>query len=116
MAAPSVALPEQSLPYSSQWVSEVTPDGLIRFTFTSTNGIGTVQGARLYKGRDWWSTGGLNDPSGVVVVFSGDQLVRGTAGFWDGMRPKGGQRVLLVGMGSGLFYGDDQRGRDDPPS
>ncbi|WP_411876655.1 hypothetical protein [Vulcanococcus limneticus] len=81
--------------------------------FTSTNGIGTVLGARLYEGSNWWSTGGPNDPSSVVVVFWGDQLVRGTAGFWDGMRPKGGPLVLLVGVGSGLYYGDDQRWRDD---
>ena len=126
VASPSVAWAEQSFPYSCQWVSEVTPDAVIRFT--STNGVGSYKGALLYKGKRlmafqeghsqgygsiWWSTGGNDDPSGQVVVFAGNQVVRGTAGFWSGTRPKDTQRVLLVGMGSALYYGHDQRWRDD---
>jgi hypothetical protein len=126
VAAPSVAWAEQSFPYSCQWISEVTPDAVIRFT--STNGVGSYKGALLYKGKrlmafqegqsqgygsNWWSTGGKDDPSGQVVVFAGNQVVRGTAGFWSGKRPKDTQRVLLVGMGSALYYGRDQRWRDD---
>ncbi len=101
VAAPSVALAEQSFPYACEWVSEVTPDAVIRFT--STNGVGSYNGALLYKGKrllafqegqsqgygsNWWSTGGQDDPSGQVVVFSGNQVVRGTDGFWSGKRPK----------------------------
>lgn len=126
VTAPATVLAQQSFPYSCQWVSEVTPDAVIRFS--STNGVGTYNGAFLYKGKrlmafqegqsqgygsNWWSTGGQDDPSGSVVVFSGDQVVRGTAGFWNGRRPNGSQRVLLVGMGSALYYGQDQRWRDD---
>jgi hypothetical protein len=126
VAAPSVALAEQSFSYSCEWVSEVTPDAVIRFS--STNGVGSYKGSLLYKGKlllafqegqsqgygsNWWSTGGQEDPSGQVVVFSGNQVVRGTTGFWDGKRPKDTQRVLLVGMGSALYYGRDQRWRDD---
>jgi len=90
--------------------------------------VGSYKGALLYKGKrlmafqegqsqgygsNWWSTGGQDDPSGQVVVFAGNQVVRGTAGFWSGKRPKVTQRVLLVGMGSALYYGRDQRWRDD---
>lgn len=96
--------------------------------FSSSNGVGTYEGAIFYKGKqlmafkegqslgygsNWWSTGGQDDPYGDVVVFSGDQVVRGTVGFWDGKRSKGVQRVLLVGMGSALYYGHDQRWRSD---
>ena len=126
LTAPSTSQAQQSYPYACEWVSEVTPNAVIRFS--STNGVGTYNGALLYKGKrlmafqevqsqgygsNWWSTGGQGDRSDSVVVFAGDQVVRGTAGFWDGRRPKGSQRVLLVGMGSALYYGQDQRWRDD---
>lgn len=126
VAAPSVALAQQSFPYSCEWVSEVTPDAVIRFT--STNGVGSYKGALLYKGTrlmgfqegqsqgygsNWWSTEAQDGPSGQVVVFAGNQVVRGTIGFWNGKRPKDTQRVLLVGMGSALYHGRDPRWRDD---
>ena len=126
LTSPTIALAEQSLPYSCQWVSEVTPDAVIRFS--STNGVGTYKGALLYKGKrlmafqegksqgygsNWWSTGGQDNPSSRVVVFAGNQVVRGTAGSWNGNRPKGTQRVLLVGMGSSLYYGRDESWRND---
>lgn len=122
LAAPAPVLAQQSFPYSCQWVSEVTPDAVIRFS--STDGVGTFRGALLYKGKrlmafqegqsqgygsNWWRTGGERDASGAVVVFSGDQVVRGTSG----KRPKGAQRVLLVGLGSSLYYGQNQRWRED---
>ena len=125
-AAPSIVFAEQSFPYSCQWISEVTPDAVIRFT--STNGVGSYKGALLYKGKrlmafqegqyqgygsNWWSTGGQEGPSGQVVVFAGNQVLRGTPGFWNGKRPKDVQRVLLVGMGSALYYGHDQRWRGE---
>lgn len=113
-------------PYSCQWVSEVTPDAVIRFS--STNGVGTYNGALVYSGRrlmafqegqsqgygsHWWRSAAEHDPSGQVVVFAGDQVVRGTSGFRAGRRAKGVQRLLLVGMGSALYYGRDQRWRED---
>lgn len=127
MLAPAApVLAQQSFPYACQWVSEVNPDAVIRFS--STNGVGTYNGALLYKGKrlmpfqegqsqgygsNWWSTGGRDDPSGAVVVFSDDQVVRGTTEFWDGQRPRGAQRVLLIGMGSALYYGQDPRWREN---
>jgi hypothetical protein len=125
-AVPSCVLAQQTFPYSCEWVSEVTPDAVIRFS--STTGTGTYNGSLLYKGKrlmnfqegqsqgygsHWWSTGREDDRSERVVVFSGDQVVRGTAGFRDDRRPKGAQRVLLVGMGSALYYGQDHRWRYD---
>ena len=59
-------------------------------------------------GSNWWSVDG-NDSSKSVVVFSGNQIVRGTPGF----QGKGITRVLLVGMGSSLYYGRDSRWRQD---
>lgn len=49
VAAPATAFAQQSFPYSCQWVSEVTPDAVIRFS--STNGVGAYKGALVYKGR-----------------------------------------------------------------
>lgn len=49
VAAPATAFAQQSFPYSCQWVSELTPDAVIRFS--STNGVGTYNGALLYKGK-----------------------------------------------------------------
>ena len=127
LAPPSIARAEQGFAYSCQWISEVTPDAVIRFT--STNGVGVYTGDLLYKGKrlmvvqegqsqgygsNWWSTGGQDGPSGQVVVFAGNQVVRGTAGFWHGKRPNDTQRVLLVGLGSALWYAGDQRWRDEP--
>ena len=126
LVAPKTALADASFPDACSWVSEVTPDAVIRFT--RSNGVGLYSGALLYKGTHlldvqqgqsqgygnlWWSTGKQDGPSGAVVVFSGQQPVRGSAGFWDGKRPIGAQRLLLVGLVAALYYGDDQRWRDD---
>lgn len=117
---------QQSFPYSCEWVSEVTPEAVIRFT--GTNGVGAYRGALTYRGRrlmafeegqsqgygsHWWSSGAENGPSGQVVVFAGDRVVRGTPGVWEGRRPAGVGRVLLVGLGSALYYGSDPRWRED---
>ena len=126
LTAPSTSQAQQSYPYSCEWVSEVTPNAVIRFS--NTNGVGTYNGALLYKGKrlmafqegqsqgygsNWWSSGGEDAPSGAVLVFSGNQVIRGTPGFWGGNRPLGAQRVLLVGLGSALYYGRDQRWRNE---
>ena len=126
LAAPLTAHAQQSYPYSCEWISEVTPDAVIRFS--STNGVGTYKGVLFYQGKrlmpfqegqsqgygsNFWIGGsGETAPSGTVVVFSGNQVVRGTSGFWDGKRVKGAQRVLLVGLGSSLYYGRDQTWRN----
>ena len=127
VSASPVAMAQQSYPYSCQWISEVTPAAVIRFS--STNGVGVYTGALLYQGKrlmafqegqsqgygsNWWSTGEQDGPSGRVVVFAGNQVVRGSTGFWNGKRPHGTQRVLLVGLGSALYYGHVQRWRDQP--
>lgn len=49
VAAPATAFAQQPFPYSCQWVSELTPDAVIRFS--STNGVGTYNGALLYKDK-----------------------------------------------------------------
>lgn len=125
-AAPSAARAERSFPYGCEWISEVSPDAVIRFS--STNGTGVYNGALIYRGKrlmafqegqsqgygsHWWSTGRDDDPSGRVVVFAGHQVVRGTIGFWNGRKPDGPQRVLLVGLGAALYYGQDPLWRND---
>lgn len=117
---------QQSFPYSCEWLSEVTPEVVIRFS--DTNGVGTYRGALFTRGRrlmavqegqsqgygsHWWSSGGGSGPSGQVLVFAGDRVVRGTPGIWEGRRPTGVGRVLLVGLGSALYYGSDPRWRED---
>ena len=112
---------QTSYAYSCKWVSEVTPDAVIQFT--RTNGVGTYSGTLTYRGKriggfqegqsqgygsHWWSFGGSNDPSGDVIVFRGGQVVRGTAG----KSVQGPQRVLLVGLGSSLWYGSNPKWRD----
>jgi hypothetical protein len=124
LSLPSTSQAQQSYPYSCEWVSEVTPGAVIRFS--STNGIGDYKGTLLYKGKRVmafierqsqgygsrsWRRDGENAPSGAVLVFSGNQVVRGTPGFGDGNQPKGAQRVLLEGLGSALYYGWDQQMR-----
>jgi hypothetical protein len=104
----------------------VTPDAVIRFH--STNGGGTYNGDLYYKGKRlmafqegqslgygslWWSSGEDDSTSGKIVVFAGHQVVRGTPGFMNGKRPKGDQRLLLVGMGSALWYDGNPQWRDE---
>jgi len=120
LTTPSLLFAQQTYPYSCKWISEVTPDAEIRFE--NTNGIGRYSGELLYKGRrlmsldegqfqgygsNWWSENG--NPGKPLVVFSGNQVVRGTLGF----QAQGTTRVLLVGLGSALYYGRDNRWRQD---
>jgi hypothetical protein len=104
-----------------EWVSEVTPDAVIRFT--STTGTGYYYGSLIYRnqhiinfeqgqsqgyGGSYWNTGTNGRRSGELIVFRGSQLKRGTPG---GL-PQGPQRLLIVGLGSSLWYGDNPQWRD----
>ena len=116
-------LAQGEYPYKCEWVSEVTPDAVIRFR--STNGTGTHFGDLFYQGErqmsfmegqskgygsHWWSTGLEDERPDPVIVFRGNQVVRGTPGG----APSGQQRVLLVGLGSTLWYGVNSRWREMP--
>ena len=111
-------------PSSCQWVSEVTPDAVIRFS--STNGVGTYNGILFYKGKrvipfqegqaqgygsHRWSSG--EKASGSIVQFIGHQVVRGTPKLMGAGRPQGVQRVLIVGLGSDLYYASDPSWRSE---
>ena len=47
VTTPTNTLAQQSYPYSCEWISEVTPNAVIRFS--STNGVGTYNGALLSR-------------------------------------------------------------------
>ncbi|MEB3261379.1 MAG: hypothetical protein VKK94_00305 [Cyanobacteriota bacterium] len=63
-------------------------------------------------GSHWWSMGDEDARSNPVVVFAGNEVVRGTRGFLRGERQGGPQRMLLIGMGSALWYGRDPSWRE----
>lgn len=117
----SPAVAQRGLSYPCEWVSEVTSEAVVRFT--TTNGTGAYFGSLFYKGKrlmpfqeaqsmgygsHWWSTGSDDERPGPVIVFRGNQVVRGTPGG----RPKGPQRLLLVGLGSALWYGSNPQWRE----
>ena len=117
----SPVLAQGGYPYSCEWVSEITPEAVIRFT--STNGTGTHYGNLFYRGQRlmsfqegqsmgygsyWWSTGQEDDRLEQVIVFRGNQVVRGAPGG----TPSGHQRVLVVGLGSSLWYGQNPQWRE----
>lgn len=123
VAVGSPAIAKGEYPYSCQWISEVTPDAVIRFS--STNGTGAYFGTLFYQGNrlmpfqegqsmgygsHWWSTGRDGERSDSVIVFRGNQVARGTPGG----APSGQQRVLLVGLGSSLWYGVNPQWREMP--
>jgi hypothetical protein len=123
LALHTPVLAQTSYPYSCEWVSEVTPDAVIRFS--STNGTGAYYGNLIYQGKrqmpfqegqsmgygsNWWSTGLDDERPYPVVVFRGNQVLRGTLG---GI-PSGQQRVLLVGLGGNLWYGINPQWREMP--
>ena len=128
VVVPSTVQAQRFHPYSCEWVSEVTANAVIRFS--SINGVGTFNGVLFYEGRrlmafqegqsqgyssNWWRSPDQKGKSGAVVVFSGNQAVRGTPGLWRGDdRRNGVQRVLIVGLGRSLWYGRDFSWRDEP--
>lgn len=117
------ALGQGTAPYTCEWISEVTPEAVIRFT--SASGVG-YDGNLFYRGKrvlrfqegqyqgygsHWWSSGEGDDNVKGVVVFRGNQVLRGTPG----APPQGPQRVLLVGLGSTLWYADQLQWRSQEP-
>ena len=97
VVVPSTVQAQRFHPYSCEWVSEVTANAVIRFS--STNGVGTFNGVLFYEGKrlmafqegqsqgyssNWWRSPDQKVKSGTVVVFSGNQAVRGTPGLWRG--------------------------------
>ena len=118
-------LPE---PYSCEWISEASPDAVIRFNRTS--GVGVYSGFLYYRdqplmavqegqsqgyGRFWWSGSGEPAPSGTVVLFVRDQPLRALPTFWSDGRRLSANRVLLVGLGSALWYGSNPEWRQQKP-
>ena len=116
------ALAQKQYPYSCTWKSQVTPKAKIQFT--STNGIGGFQGALYMDGKwiinfregsfqgygsNWWSptTEGQDKPGGgTIVLFRNGIPVRSST---EGNRNATSSKLLIVGLGSGLHYGN-QRG------
>jgi len=104
-----------------EWTSEVSPDAVI--IFTSTTETGSYSGSLLYKnqriikfeqaqaqgyGSILWSTGDNRRASGQIVVFRGDQVKRG----YLSSQSQGPQRLLIVGLGASLWYGDNPQLRE----
>lgn len=116
-----------NLPYKCQWVSEVTPDAVIRFT--NTTGVGVYNGALLYKGKllipftegramgygsNYWREGQDDKGSaGAVVVFAGNQPLRALASDSTAWKTEP-IRLLVVGLGSSLWYGREFSWREEP--
>lgn len=112
-------------PYSCTWRSQVSPNAAI--SFSSTNGVGTYNGAFYYKGRkvmafhegdsqgygtNWWSSSmSDNARGGDIVLFVGDLPARS---LHQSARTGSISKLLIVGLGgSGIWYGDDFSLRDD---
>lgn len=118
-------LPE---PYRCEWVSEASSDAVIRFNRTSGVGVcsgflfdrdqplmAVQEGQSQGYGRFWWSGSGEPAPSGTVVLFMGDQPLRAVPTFWSDGRRLSAKRVLLVGLGSALWYGSNPEWRRQKP-
>lgn len=104
----------------------MTPRAVIRFTATS--GPGTSLGVLSYRGRRlleleqgqslgygslWWRAGQVQERVGALLVFRGHQVVRGTLDLAGAAARTAPQRLLLVGLGSALWYGEKGEWRDD---
>ena len=114
--------------YRCEWISEASPDAVIRFNRTS--GVGVYSGFLYYRdqplmalqegqsqgyGSFWWSEVGKATPSGTVVPFVRDQPLRAAPTFWSDGRRLSANRVLLVGLGSALWYGSNPEWRQQKP-
>jgi len=109
-----------------QWVSELTPEAVIRFEARpkvwSSRGTFYYRGEALLPFRErqskivgtvHWDTASDEGPSGEVVLFHGDQVLRGSTAYWTGDDSKDADRVLLVGFGRMLMIRSDRNWRDD---
>jgi len=111
-------------PYSCKWVSKVSPSAII--FFSSTNGNGSYYGYLYYNGRrllniyegnyqgygsHWWSSSVDNHVNTYQLIeFWGNSPVRALPS-----NKLTSQRVklLLVGLGSSLYYGIEHSWRND---
>jgi hypothetical protein len=109
-----------------QWVSELTPEAVIRFEprpkAWSSRGMFFYRGEAMLPFREsqsstigsiHWHTDNDEGPSGEVVLFHGDQVLRGSTAYWTGDDSKEADRVLLVGFGRMLMSRSDRNWRDD---
>ena len=109
-----------------QWVSELTPEAVIRFEprpkAWSSRGMFFYRGEAMLPFREsqsstigsiHWHTDNDEGPSGEVVLFNGDQVLRGSTAYWTGDDSKEADRVLLVGFGRMLMSRSDRNWRDD---
>jgi hypothetical protein len=108
--------------YSCIWKSQASPNAAI--SFSSTNGTNTYTGALFYKGRrlmpiyegstlgystNWWNNVLSDDlRTHNIVSFVGNKPALST-------REKSGEitKLLIVGLGSRVWYGSDFSWRDD---
>jgi len=109
-----------------QWVSELTPEAVIRFEprpkAWSSRGTFFYRGEAMLPFREsqsstigsiHWHTDNDEGPSGEVVLFKGDQVLRGSTAYWTGDDSTEADRVLLVGFGRMLMIRSDRNWRDD---
>lgn len=109
-----------------QWVSELTPEAVIRFEprlkAWSSRGTFFYRGEAMLPFREsqsstigsiHWHTDNDEGPSGEVVLFNGDQVLRGSTAYWTGDDSTEADRVLLVGFGRMLMIRSDRNWRDD---
>ena len=125
--AVAVLAQEQMAPDGQcQWVSELTPEAVIRFEprpkAWSSRGMFFYRGEAMLPFREsqsstigsiHWHTDNDEGPSGEVVLFHGDQVLRGSTAYWTVDDSKEADRVLLVGFGRMLMIRSDRNWRDD---
>jgi hypothetical protein len=107
------------------WTSEVTPDALIRLG--PVVAFNTQTGGLFYKGNQLmgfqhaqamgygshvWSVHDQDIPK-QVIVFTGNQVLRAIPGRLIPGHPEP-RRVIIVGLGSSLWYGSTADWRADP--
>ena len=105
------------------WTSEVTPDAVIRLG--PVVGSNTQIGGFFYKGQQImsfhhahamgygshvWSIG--EEAPNEVIVFSGNQVLRAMSSRIIPSHPEP-RRVIIVGLGSSLWYGQNSNWRAD---
>jgi len=112
-------------PYSCKWISQVSANAVI--SFSSTNGVGIYNGSLYYKGKrllsiyegafqgygsSWWSSSLVTESrSGHVIKFYGNYPARAVDGK---KRTSQEVKLLVVGLGSSLWYGKDHSWRNNP--
>lgn len=113
-----------SSPPTCTWTSEVTPDAVIRLgpvvAFNSQKGALFYKGQQLMSfqhaqpmgyGSHIWTNHDQDRPN-EVIVFTGNQVLRAIPGrlIPDHPQPR---RVIIVGLGSSLWYGQNPNWRSD---